>query len=769
MKICKRYIIFLLSLVFLAGCGGKEPVVEENVSVIDWKTDGFAVSEEITEEQGLWVKSHIAWSHESVQWQEENQEANPIIEAGVWGDQIYRFYSIIENSEIVPVKGILECYDTSAMEESVMELSPEQMGLGSSSFSFVTDMDMTGEMTGALQVVGYNYDETGQFTQERNCRVWFGQEGEVQQTELLPIYLEKGISKESYKTIILSGDCICDGAGNSYARSGDNTNPYMCLYIMDKEGKLLMEWKGTEQEEIREPVKTPEGELIFPVCSREDGCTRMIWFSVEDGQPHILASVPDKGFVQLYGMQGNVLYYENDRGIVRWDVESGERQLIFSFSENGVSRIYDTMLVLQEGKAPILRTYGKVNEVWEDWLIELSEEPVERAEAIRIVSLEGSSLRVKNCVSVCSRKNPDYAYSYEEAEEKNRADFRTRIMAEMAAGGGPDILYVSREDMELMQSQGLLLDMRSLLPKETVDKVLPGVIELGTVEGTLVGLAPEVSAISLLVGKDVCSQDSWTLDEVLELMESGQLEGKLMDGPYYHASRIALTLLIQYCLEDSFLIDWEKRESHFEDERFLRLVEYMGGYNEAQMEESEDVRTLGGGSLMVLSGIGFLHDAGDFLGARAVEESHYIGYPTENGSGSYLETDGLLVVNRNLSDRQAVAAYLECLLEDEVQDIDDVGVGLPVIPLRTDNILYLPEEGTARWHGREILYYSDGTTSIQEVNAFLEQCVPAPRRYPMLEDIIGEEAAAYYAGDRTAEEVAANIDNRIQTYLNEGG
>lgn len=123
MKVCKRYIILLFSLMFLAGCGGKEPAAGENVPVRDWKTDGFAISEKITEEQGLWVKSHIAWNHENVQWKEENQEAIPIIEAGVWGDQIYRFYSIIENSEIVPVKGILECYDTSAMKGSVTELS----------------------------------------------------------------------------------------------------------------------------------------------------------------------------------------------------------------------------------------------------------------------------------------------------------------------------------------------------------------------------------------------------------------------------------------------------------------------------------------------------------------------------------------------------------------------------------------------------------------------------------------------------------------------
>lgn len=164
---------------------------------------------------------------------------------------------------------------------------------------------------------------------------------------------------------------------------------------------------------------------------------------------------------------------------------------------------------------PILRTYGNVNEVWEDWLIELSEEPVERPEAIRIVSLEETSLRVKNCVSICSRRNPDYSYTYEECGEKDRADFRMRIMAELAAGNGPDILYVSREDMELMQSQGLITDLRPLLSEDAVSRVLPGALELGSVEGILTGLASELSAWSILVGKDTCSQNSWTLEDVL--------------------------------------------------------------------------------------------------------------------------------------------------------------------------------------------------------------------------------------------------------------
>lgn len=769
MRACKYFMIIMLSLAWLAGCGRSEPFVEETSSVRNWKTNGFAVSEEIIEEQGLWIKCHTAWNHENVLWEEENQKAFPIIEAGVWGDKIYRFYSIIENSELMPVKGILECYDTSLMKESVTEFSSQQMGMESSDFGFAVDMDMTGDLAGVLQVVGYDYDEAGEFIQDRNSRVWIGADGAVQQAELLPVYREKGINKETYKTITLDGECICDGAGNSYVRSGNDTNPYMCLYIINREGKLLMEWIGNGQEEIMAPMKTQGGDLVFPIHSREDGHIRMIWFNAEEGQAHTLADIEERGFKQLYGMQGNTLYYENDKGIVKWDVESGKRQLIFSFMENGVPRIYDTMLVLREGKAPILRTYGEVNDVWEDWLVELSEEPAESSEAVRIVGLEEASLRVKNCLSICSRKNPDYDYIYEEDEGKDGDDFRMRIMAEMAAGGGPDILYVTREDMEQMYEQGFLADLRSLLSEETVNRVLPGVIELGTIEGALAGMASEVSAASILIGTDVCSQDSWSLEDMLELMESGKLEGRIRDGYYYHMSQNALTILLKYSLEDSFLIDWEERESHFEDERFLRLVEYMGGYNEVQLEDAEDIRTLGGGSLMVLTGIDSSDELGSFLGDRAAKGSHYIGYPTEKGNGSYLEAGGFLVINRQLSDASAVTAYLECFLDDEVQNIDGISTGLPIIPLNTDEIVYAPEGDSARWHGREIIVYQDGTTSVHAANAFLQQCVPAPRRYPALGDIIWEEVKAYYVGDRTVEEVAANIDNRIQIYLDEGG
>jgi multiple sugar transport system substrate-binding protein len=41
------------------------------------------------------------------------------------------------------------------------------------------------------------------------------------------------------------------------------------------------------------------------------------------------------------------------------------------------------------------------------------------------------------------------------------------------------------------------------------------------------------------------------------------------------------------------------------------------------------------------------------------------------------------------------------------------------------------------------------------------------RRVPAIENIIAEETAAYFAGNKTAEETAAIIQNRATTYLEE--
>lgn len=421
---------------------------------------GFAVTGELTEEQGFWVESHNPWNHDSVSWDAETEEIIPaVIEAGVSGSKIYRFYPVAQLPQIASVRGILECYDTSVMEATVTELTRGQMGLEAMEAGVIVDMDIPGEDSFVFQALEYGADENGKIVLKHNGMVYSDLRENVEFTDLQSVYRETGVIDERDASVILSGECICDASGNSYVRNDKG------LLVLNREGSLLMEYSVSENEQILEPARTEDGELIFPVCGIEDERSRLIWLDTASGETRVLAALEER-ISKLYGMQGNDLYYENGEGIVRWDIASGSRRLCFRFDENGVSGDFDKTLIFREGQPPVLRARGVVNDAEEDWLLALSVEPVEQQETVRIVSLADTSARVRDCAGIAGRRNPDYTYRYEDSAGKDSADLRSQVMAEMIGGGGPDILFVSREDMELMQEKGFWLTCVHCCPRK---------------------------------------------------------------------------------------------------------------------------------------------------------------------------------------------------------------------------------------------------------------------------------------------------------------
>lgn len=94
----------------------------------------------------------------------------------------------------------------------------------------------------------------------------------------------------------------------------------------------------------------------------------------------------------------------------------------------------------------------------------------------------------------------------------------------------------------------------------------------------------------------------------------------------------------------------------------------------------------------------------------------------------------------------------------------------PVLPLSVDDIVYPDEDNgkeKASWHNMNILQFDDGTTSVHEVNEMFKHCAPAMKRYYAINMIVADELNAYISGERTAEETAAIIDDRVQIYLDE--
>lgn len=75
---------------------------------------------------------------------------------------------------------------------------------------------------------------------------------------------------------------------------------------------------------------------------------------------------------------------------------------------------------------------------------------------------------------------------------------------------------------------------------------------------------------------------------------------------------------------------------------------------------------------------------------------------------------------------------------------------------------------TALYFGMDTIYcYAPFQEEIDLIWELIDQARPAPKYDETIMNIIQEEAAGYFAGDKDVEMVAAAIQNRVQLYLNE--
>lgn len=743
-----KYIITIAAILIglpLSGCGKEQSIQQaQNISTHDWKKDGFVVSDTIEEKQELWIQDYVKREHNNISYDGETEEVynGSFSEVGVRDGKIYRLNTIIHPPIAVAERWVLEVYNTYTMQTELKEFSYEQLGL--------TDSD-NGYLVGMAALDEQKYC----FHMADNTVIYSDLSGNVEKVQL-PI--------ETEQDIVITGECICDAQENFYLRKKTGVS------VWNKSGELLAEYDAPNNGAILLPVRTNEGDLIFPVYQEDAGEYRLVWFDTEKKEWFTLAVLKDKLIRQFFGMQDNTVFYEDEWGIVKWDITTGKRTVVLNFSENGISNSYNKQLILRQNELPVLRLYENKNEELQDWLAILSAEMVEKAEDIKVVSLVddySGSGQVTACAAIATRNNLNNSFVCESSKgQGSMEEFRDKIMTEMATGGGPDILYVSRPDMKLMAEKGLLLELDEVLSEEIKNVVLPGVWDLGTEDEILWGMAPSVFASSMVIDSKSWKKDTWTIEDLLELMEKDIIE----DGIYYADAQSYLgplavvRFLLFPNLKDSFLIDWENGESHFEDERLIRLLQEINIDTSALELNAET--WLKDGARVAFCDFSDEAELSAFGKYSEAEGGKYIGLPTEVSSGNYLNTEGVLVVNKNASNPKAVAEFMECMLSDDVQNQERKS-NLSVLKLNLDEIVYDRDESTPIWRGNELLVYDDGTTSLHKAKAFLESCVAFPQEYPEIENIIFEELQALYFGDKSAKQVAEIIDNRVQLYLDE--
>ncbi len=451
---------------------------------------------------------------------------------------------------------------------------------------------------------------------------------------------------------------------------------------------------------------------------------------------------------------------------------------------------------------------GRIVAVIEDWengdsgialLTKKKAEEVPQKETITIATMGGSYNLQAKAVKF-NKASSQYHISvreyvnYDNFNENTWSDALTNLNNDLTSANCPDMIDLSSLNANQLAAKGILEDLSPYLEKSSrlnrADFV-ENILDAYTFNGALVSI-PSYFNMQTVVGSAsmVGNKSGWTLEELMTLAEEHP-DAELFD-------RVSKQYILQTAMmfnEDSF-VDWNTGECSFDSDAFKNILQFVNKFpDEVDWEEgvdSEPTRIQNGEVLLAAV---YLYDFEQLQMYDEIFKGEYacIGFPTVDGTGGHALTTGEAYgITTKCAHKEGAWEFLEGILTEEKDD--RYRNGFPTVKSKLEEMAkkavepeYITDENGEPLldeNGEPIL--SQGTSSIgyedgwsytyrlptqEEVDKVLELMNEArPVSYNSNDEItkiINEEAEAFFKGQKSVDEVAGIIQNRVKIYVGE--
>ena len=557
-------------------------------------------------------------------------------------------------------------------------------------------------------------------------------------------------------------------------------------------------------------VKLPDGRAAA-MCSGSTGNELRI-VDVAAGAFGESYALPGSAYNAISGGGDYDVYYTSGTSFYGYKLETAEETKLFNWINLGINGDNATGIsVMDDGSiCCMLNEYhaaknadGSYREGTYDVtiatvsLVPSSSVPVRESITMATQYLDWN---IRDTIVKFNRENPSYCieindYSEYNTEEDYTAGF-TKLATELLAGNVPDIIDLRNMPYTQLAAKGLLED---LYPYIDADKDLSrgdffeNILNAYEVDGKLY-TAVSSFLIATLQGASSVVGDTpgWTYDDyyaALASMPEG-CEGLDVGVTQYQILNMCLAIDLPNYL------DWSTGECRFESDDFKALLEFaksfpseesMEGY-EMSAEDSTQTRISQGKQMLQTVSLGTFYEDGsrNIFGG----DTTYIGFPNAKGDcGSVMTGGGMYAMTSTCKDKEGAWQFLRMILSEDYQ------LGLDTFPVNKSAFNTLLEEAKEIKYERDangnykldengerirevIGSYTDGTnyydmySGISEEFAndileAIEYTTKAVEFDTSITDIVYEEAQAYFAGQKSVDEVARIIQSKANIYVNE--
>ncbi len=398
----------------------------------------------------------------------------------------------------------------------------------------------------------------------------------------------------------------------------------------------------------------------------------------------------------------------------------------------------------------------------------------------------------------------DYQYIHKQINTFNMAqsDYKVQVqryasadamLLDLVKGQGCDLLALTPGYLKILSDKGSLEDLSPYLEKSgsvNREDLFEAVLEAGTAGGKLAGILPGFTVQVILVEKGYTKDGGWTIEEYLALMDkypdvplSGSADPKL----------VYMWLMNELsALPDSF-VNWDERSCRFDSEDFIQVMEMLKEYAQRCQKAAPTDLTMTFADRLYKRQVQttteniyydqYFSKYHDILDAFR-DAYELAGWPNQEGEvrypmPDYLEKTVLYSMNASSLKKDGAWSFLEYMLSDYQETMAEKGGD--GFPARRDIVERLLQEEVEAEVTEKYLVSNFFTKEQrpkrgnfteedkEQLLYILDHAVPSAGIWKdrVLWGIFVEELNSFMSGDKTAEDMARVLQNRVTTYLNE--
>ncbi len=582
--------------------------------------------------------------------------------------------------------------------------------------------------------------------------------------------------------------------GNTYEGEGAAAKAVRSALVKYlPEGEILFTREWTDGREIKDICSLPDGRVYLIL--EEARVRRLMELDPATGQTEEVKQVrlanPGEGEQSLGAGSDTLLLYNNSfirgREIAELNMADGTENSLFSFEGTSYNPqyTYDSyemerwdFRVLEDGSVELLYAERDGTKAICDRL------QIKKVDKIPIVIRGGIAVDgwISGQAALFNARSDTYHVVIESCGPGDIADYARLTSVQIATGEGPDILCgeLLEDYLTGMLEKGALEDLSPYVEESGIreEDYFPFTFNLWREEGRIYGICPRFSGgEGAEIAEEVLGGRKPDIRTLVDALLSWQEEAVYMKN-YGPQKLLEVFLGGTETLWGS--VDWEQGTCDFSGELFRNILELAKRYG-------DDGR--GGRFPSLAQDLGRNYsDIFYFHGPKEQEEREMVtlGVLFDDGCHMAFFPFSALAVNANSAHKEGAWEFICFLLEEEAQNTYAAQGNMPALKSAFDllmdgqkervaggkkvviTVTMMGENGAAGEQWTEVYTAEDITEEkIEAYKKALEEARAYPIRTTPILDIIYEEAADYFNGSKSLEEVCGIMENRVQLYLNE--